>query len=142
MVLPGPLNPDLLVATVSRLLVTRDDDREVELPPEHRRRLITEPITGRGEQPERAAAALGGVCALAGRPAGDDLHRAPGSGDAAGRLGDGLPAAADDHRGADCTLSQAGAVLGGSRRGASSPRAVASKAVAALRIARQVIASD
>jgi hypothetical protein len=30
-----------------------------------------------GHPPERATAALGGVCALAGRPAGDDLHRAP-----------------------------------------------------------------
>jgi hypothetical protein len=28
-----PLNPDIFVATVSRLLMTRDDDREVELPP-------------------------------------------------------------------------------------------------------------
>ena len=28
-VLPGPLNPDLLVATVSRLLVTREEDGEI-----------------------------------------------------------------------------------------------------------------
>jgi DNA-binding NtrC family response regulator len=32
--LPRPLNPDIFVATVSRLLVARDDDREVESPPE------------------------------------------------------------------------------------------------------------
>jgi DNA-binding NtrC family response regulator len=32
--LPKPLNPDILVATVGRLLVTRDDDREVESPPD------------------------------------------------------------------------------------------------------------
>ena len=32
--LPMPLNPDVFVATVSRLLVARDDDREVELPPD------------------------------------------------------------------------------------------------------------
>ena len=31
--LPRPLNPDIFVATVSRLLVTRDDDREVEVHP-------------------------------------------------------------------------------------------------------------
>jgi DNA-binding NtrC family response regulator len=30
--LPRPLNPDIFVATVSRLLIARDDDREVELP--------------------------------------------------------------------------------------------------------------
>ena len=29
--LPMPLNPDIFVATVSRLLVARDDDREVEV---------------------------------------------------------------------------------------------------------------
>jgi hypothetical protein len=29
--LPRPLNPDIFIATVSRLLVTRDDDREVEV---------------------------------------------------------------------------------------------------------------
>jgi hypothetical protein len=32
--LPRPFNPDIFVATVSRLLVARDDDREVESPPE------------------------------------------------------------------------------------------------------------
>ena len=32
--LPRPLNPDVFVATVSRLLVARDNDREVELPPD------------------------------------------------------------------------------------------------------------
>jgi DNA-binding NtrC family response regulator len=30
--LPMPLNPDIFVATVGRLLMARDDDREVELP--------------------------------------------------------------------------------------------------------------
>jgi hypothetical protein len=32
--LPRPLNPDVFVATVSRSLIARDDDREVDLPPE------------------------------------------------------------------------------------------------------------
>jgi hypothetical protein len=33
--LPRPFNPDILVATVSRLLVMRDDDdRGIELPPD------------------------------------------------------------------------------------------------------------
>jgi DNA-binding NtrC family response regulator len=32
--LPRPFNPDIFVATVSRLLVARDDDLEVESPPE------------------------------------------------------------------------------------------------------------
>jgi hypothetical protein len=31
--LPMPPNPDIFVATVGRPLVTRDDNREVELPP-------------------------------------------------------------------------------------------------------------
>jgi CheY-like chemotaxis protein len=32
--LPMPLNPDIFVATVGRLLVARDDDREIELSPD------------------------------------------------------------------------------------------------------------
>jgi DNA-binding NtrC family response regulator len=32
--LPMPVNPDILVATVGRLLATRDDDREIKLPPD------------------------------------------------------------------------------------------------------------
>jgi DNA-binding LytR/AlgR family response regulator len=32
--LPRPLNPFIFVATVGRLLVARDDDREIELPPD------------------------------------------------------------------------------------------------------------
>jgi CheY-like chemotaxis protein len=36
--LPRPFNPDIFVATVSRLLVARDDDREVESPARSRRR--------------------------------------------------------------------------------------------------------
>jgi DNA-binding NtrC family response regulator len=32
--LPMPLNPEIFVPTVGRLLVTRDDDREIKLPPD------------------------------------------------------------------------------------------------------------
>jgi hypothetical protein len=47
-----------------------------------------------GASPERAAAALGRVCALAGRQAGDGLHRVPRSGGAATVLSNGLRATA------------------------------------------------